>query len=242
MRRSSCWLPVLRSLSLLPLESSFEGQGQPLEAGRPPRKEPPAFLISRSAAATAGTVLPSATSVSSNPQARTLSPARKRRAPMGLGRAQTQREARARVILHSYRHLMSGLGKAPPPAELSRSSTAQRLGYGLRGSEREERGQGGRSEEGAERSGRGKASRLSTQMVGPPGLVHRRRSKTKYGFGPRSRGPQLNAGGHPGPPRRAHGAAPASPLTRGRPAGRFPAAQAANSQCNSSPGLSSGCG
>src|SRR2546422_2934019 len=34
------------------------------------------------------------------------------------------------------------VGKAPPAAEVSRSSTAQRLGYGLRGSER-----AGRSEE-----------------------------------------------------------------------------------------------
>src|SRR5438132_14333057 len=123
---------------------------------------------------------------------------------------------------------MSGLGKAPPPAELSRSSTAQRLGYGLRGSEREERGQGGRSEEGAERSGRGKASRLSAQMVGPPGLVHHRRPKTTYGFGPRNRDPPRSAGAHPGRPRRAHAAARASPPAKERPVRRRQAPPAAN--------------
>src|SRR5437867_8697675 len=112
----------------------------------------------------------------------------------------------------------------------------------LRDKGTEGRGQEGRSEEGAERSGRGKAPRLSAQMVGPPGLVHRRRSKTKYGSVPRSRDPPRSAGARPGRLRRAHGATRASQLTKGRSAGRHPAAPAANNQCSLSLEPSSGWG
>src|SRR2546422_2316953 len=61
------------------------------------------------------------------------------------------------------------IGKAPPAAEVSRSSTAQRLGYGLRGSEWEERGQEGRSEAGGEQSDPDRAVREQKGPAQRPG-------------------------------------------------------------------------
>src|SRR2546425_4951915 len=86
------------------------------------------------------------------------------------------------------------IGKAPPAAELSRSSTAQRLGYGLRGSEWEERGQEGRSEAGGEQTDADRAVREQKGPAQRPGPARRRRAMRRRGFGPRSRDPPRSAG------------------------------------------------